>query len=87
VVFRLDLRGRTHRLLLAALGGFNLQLDTLTAGIAVHHLGVELEFQALLLQNFLRLLCDLGVHAGATDGAQEFDNRNLRAQTRPDRGL
>ena len=51
------------------------------------NLGVELELQALLLEDLLGRLGDLGVHARATNLAQEFDDRDLGTQTRPHGGL
>jgi hypothetical protein len=51
------------------------------------NLGVELELQALLLEDLLGRLGDLGVHARATNLAQEFDDSDLGTQTRPYGGL
>src|SRR5699024_84809 len=73
-------------LLLAALGGFGGKSDDRSAGIALGDLGAGLELDALLAKDLLGLFGDLGVHARSTDLAQELNDSNLRAQTRPDRG-
>lgn len=80
------LGGRTYRLSLATLGGIDVQLDRLARLVTINDLGGQLEVDALLLQDLLGLLGDLGVHAGAADLVQELDNGDLGAQTGPDRG-
>lgn len=78
--------GRTYRLGLATLGGIDVQLDQLARRVTVDDLCGQLEVDALLLQDLLGLLGDLGVHAGATDLVQELDDGDLGAQAGPDRG-
>lgn len=79
-------RESTYRLGLATLGGVNIQLDGLARLVPVDDLGGELEVNALLLEDLLGLLGDLGVHAGAADLVQELDDGDLGAQAGPDRG-
>lgn len=81
------LQSSTHRLGLATLSGLNVDLDALLRNLTSGNLGVELEVQALLLEQLLSVLGNLQVHAGATDLAQELNNGDLRAETRPDGGL
>lgn len=73
----------TYRLRLATLGSIDLELDSLARAVAADDLGRQLELHALLLEDLLGLLCDLGVHAGAANLVQEFDDGNLGAQARP----
>ena len=72
---------------LAALGSLDVDLDALLRDLTSHDLGVELEDQALLLEDLLGVLGDLLVHTGATNLAEELDNGDLGAETRPDGGL
>lgn len=78
-------RSATYRLLLAALGSLDADLDDVAAVVSRSDLGVELELHALLAQRLLDVLGDLGVHAWSTDLAQELNNGDLGAQSRPDR--
>lgn len=70
-------------LLLATLGSLNFEGNSRTTVIAGHDLGVGLEFNTLLAKDLLGLLGDLGVHAGATDLAEELNNSDLSAETGP----
>lgn len=80
------LRGSTYSFGLATLGGVNVQLDRLARLVTVNDLCGQLKVDALLLQDLLGLLGDLGVHAGAADLVQELDDGDLGAQAGPDRG-
>lgn len=73
----------TYRLLLATLGSIKVQLNLLARGIAVKDLGASLEDDALLLQDLLDRLGNLGIHARATNLVQELDNGNLGSQPGP----
>jgi hypothetical protein len=77
----------THSLLLSALRSLNADVDTLAVNLTSGDLGVELELQALLREELLGLLRNLGVHARATDLTKELDNGDFRAETRPDGSL
>ena len=72
-------------LLLAALGGLDVESDGRAAIIALGDLGTGLELDALLAEDLLRLLGDLRVHTGSANLVQELDNRDLRSETRPHR--
>lgn len=74
----------THRLGLATLGSVDFKLDGLAGLVTADDLGVQLEVDALLLQDLLGLLGNLIVHAGSTDLAEELDNGNLRTEAGPD---
>jgi hypothetical protein len=74
-------------LLLTALGGLDVEADSSTTDITGDNLGTGLELDALLTQDLLGLLGDLGVHAGATDLAEEFNNSDLSTETGPDGSL
>jgi hypothetical protein len=74
-------------LLLAALGGLNVKSDGSTAIITGGDLGASLKLNTLLAQDLLSLLGDLGVHAGATDLAEELNNSDLSTETGPDGSL
>lgn len=74
-------------LLLTALGGLDVKTNGSTADITGDDLGVGLELDALLTQDLLGLLGDLGVHTGATDLAEELNNGNLSTETGPNGGL
>ena len=74
-------------LLLTALGGLDVKTNGSTADITGDDLGVGLELDALLTQDLLGLLGDLGVHTGATDLAEELNDGNLSTETRPNGGL
>jgi hypothetical protein len=81
------LQSQTYRLGLATLSSLNVDLDTLLGDLTGGDLGVQLEVQALLLEQLLCVLGDLVVHTGATNLAQELDNGDLGTETRPDGGL
>ena len=70
---------------LATLGRVNLELDQVAGLVAADHLGTSLEVDALLLQDLLGLLGNLGVHARATDLVEELNHGDVRAKTGPDR--
>lgn len=76
----------TYRLGLATLGGVNLKLDLLARLVAANNLGVELELKTLLLEDLLGVLGDLGIHTRATNLAEELDDGDLGAKSRPDGG-
>jgi hypothetical protein len=46
----------THGLFVTALGGFNINLDDTINNLGTVDLGVELELEALLLQNLVEVL-------------------------------
>lgn len=77
----------THSLFFSTLCGLNADVNTGIVDLTSGDLGVELELQTLLLEDLLGLLRDFAVHTGATDLAQEFNNGDLRAETRPDGSL
>jgi hypothetical protein len=77
----------TYSLLFATLGSFNINRNTSGVNLSGGDLCVELELQALLLEELLRLFGDFVVHARAANLAQELDNGNLASETRPDGGL
>lgn len=74
-------------LFLTTLGGLDIEGDGGTAVVTTGDLGVGLELDTLLTQDLLGLLGDLSVHTGTTDLAQEFDDGNFGAETRPDGSL
>lgn len=76
-----------QNLLLATLGGLNVKGDGRTAVVTGDDLGAGLEFDTLLTQDLLGLLGDLGVHARATDLAEELNNGDLSTETGPDGSL
>lgn len=88
VSIRLIARGifNTYGLRLATLGSIDLELHQLTRLVTADDLGVELELHTLLLEKLLGSLGDLSVHAGTTDLAEELDNGDLGAESRPDGG-
>lgn len=75
---------RPYCLGLSTLSSIDLQLDLVPALVAAHNLGAGLEVDALLLQDLLGALGDLGVHSGAADLVQELNNGDLAAETGPD---
>ena len=74
-------------LLLATLGRFDAQSNGSTAVITLGDLGASLELDTLLAQDLLGLLGNLGIHTGTTNLAQEFNDGDFGAKTRPDGGL
>lgn len=68
---------KSYRFRLSAFRCLDVELDAFAAGVAFCDLGVELELHALLLQDLLCLLRDLGVHSGPADLAEEFYNRDF----------
>lgn len=74
-------------LLLATLSRLNTQGDSGAAVITLGDLGASLELNALLAQDLLGLLGNLGIHTGTTDLTKELDNGNLSTKTGPDGGL
>jgi hypothetical protein len=86
VIGRETRRCWTHSLLLAALGSLDLDLDIGSAVITLDNLCVELELDALLGEGLLDVLCNLSIHTGTTDLAEELDNSDLSTETAPDRG-
>jgi len=74
-------------LLLTTLGGLNVEADGSTADITGNNLGAGLELDALLTQDLLGLLGDLGVHTRATDLAKELNDSDLSTETGPDGSL
>jgi hypothetical protein len=73
----------THSLGLSTLCSLHVQHDLAILLLSTHHLGVELELQALLGQNLLEVLANLGVHS-SSDGTEVFDNGHFSTETRPD---
>lgn len=71
---------------LATLGRVNLKLDLIARLVTTDNLGVELELETLLLEDLLCVLGNLSVHTGATNLAEELDNSDLGAKSRPDGG-
>lgn len=71
---------------LATLGRVNLELDLVARLVTADNLGVELELKTLLLEDLLGVLGDLSVHTWATNLAEELDNGDLGAKSRPDGG-
>lgn len=86
-IYQLGSLRLTHSLLLSTLCGLNADLDTSFVNLTSSNLGVELELQTLLLEDLLGLLCNLVVHTGAANLAQEFNNGNFSAEARPNGGL
>lgn len=74
-------------LLLATLGGLDVQGDERTAVVTLDNLGAGLELDALLGQDLLGLLGDLGVHTRTADLAKELHDGNLSTETGPNGGL
>lgn len=74
-------------LLLATLSGLNAQGDESTAVITLDDLGTGLELDALLGQDLLGLLGDLGVHTRTADLAEELNDGDLSTETGPNGGL
>lgn len=77
------MHGNTNRFGLATLSRVHLELNVVASVFSADDLSTELEFYTLLLEQLLRLLGNLGVHAGATNLVQEFDDGNLGTQSRP----
>mmetsp|Transcript_23392 Transcript_23392/g.46635 ORF Transcript_23392/g.46635 Transcript_23392/m.46635 type:complete len:474 (-) Transcript_23392:95-1516(-) len=63
---------------------FGGDVDPVVGHFRVCDLGLELEFEPLLLERRLKLLGELHVHGGAQP-VHEFDDRHLRAQPAPHR--
>lgn len=76
----------TYRLGLATLGRVNLESNIGTRVVTADNLGVELELNALLLEELLGGLGNLGVHARATNLAKELDDSDLGTETGPNGG-
>lgn len=74
-------------LLLATLGGLHGERDGSTAVVTLGNLGAGLELDALLAEDLLGLLGDVGVHTGTTNLVQELNDGNLGSETGPDGGL
>lgn len=74
-------------LLLSTLGSLNVQSNGTAAVVTADNLCAGHELDALLSKELLGLLGDLSVHAGTTDLAEEFDDGDFRAKSRPDGGL
>ncbi len=73
----------SYRLRLASFSRVNLELDDATTLVTADNLGAELEVDALLLQQFLGQLGDLGIHTWATDLVKKLDDGDLGTQPRP----
>lgn len=76
----------TYRLGLAALGRVNLEVDVGARVVTADNLCVELELNALLLEELLGGLGNLSIHTRATNLAEELDDGDLGTETGPDRG-
>jgi hypothetical protein len=86
-MLKLIFKVRAYSLLLSALCGLNVDLNTSIVNLTSSDFGVELELQALLREELLGLLRNVGVHARATNLTQELNNGNFGAEARPHRGL
>ena len=75
---------RLERLRRAAGGGLDRRLDALRRLLDRGDLVRQMELEALLLQQALRLLADFAVHAGQ-DAVEELDHRHLGAEPTPHR--
>jgi len=73
----------TYSLLLSALSGLDVHIDTLAADVSADDLGVELKLHALLGEELLHRLGHVRIHARSTDGTQELNNGDLSSQARP----
>ena len=74
--FRLERQRR------AAGGGLDRRLNALRRFLDCDDLMRQMELEALLLQQALRLLADFAVHA-RQDAVEEFDHRHLGAEPAP----
>ncbi len=74
-------------LLLATLGRLHGERDGSTAVVTLGDLGAGLELDALLAEDLLGLLGDVGVHTGTTNLVQELNDGNLGSEAGPDGGL
>jgi hypothetical protein len=86
-MLKLIFKVRAYSLLLSTLCGLNADLNTSIVNLTSSDFGVELELQALLREELLGLLRNVGVHARATNLTQELNNGNFGAEARPHRGL
>lgn len=76
----------THRLLLATLRSFDLELDGLISLLSSQDLRVELELESLLLQNLLELLpARRSAESRQCRTPMRHDSPDLRVHTRTDR--
>ncbi|KAI6748421.1 hypothetical protein HG530_015457 [Fusarium avenaceum] len=71
----------TYGLGFTTLGGVNLKLDLVAGLVTTHDLGVELEFETLLLEDLLGVLGDLIVHTRSTNLTKELDDGDLGTQS------
>lgn len=78
---------RVQGVLFPTLRGLDAEGDGGATVVTLGDLGAGLELDALLTQDLLGLLGDLGVHTGTTNLVQKLNDGNLGPKTRPNGGL